>query len=135
MENLPLGRNAIGNKWVIKVKAKQDGSVDRFKDRPVAKGFNPRALVDYFETFSPVVKLIHRCQTEYAYALGRHRSCVPQRIPPRGYLHAPTRRGIGWNTSSHAPPEKHLWTETRLARMAQVFPSNPLMPRTQANDV
>jgi hypothetical protein len=25
MENLPLGRNAIGNKWVFKVKAKSDG--------------------------------------------------------------------------------------------------------------
>jgi hypothetical protein len=38
MENLPLGRNAIGNKWVVfKVKAKPDGSVDRFKVRLVAQ--------------------------------------------------------------------------------------------------
>jgi hypothetical protein len=31
MENLLLGRNAIGNKWIFKVKAKPDGLVDRFK--------------------------------------------------------------------------------------------------------
>jgi hypothetical protein len=31
MENLPLGRNAIGNKWVFKVKAKPHGPVYRFK--------------------------------------------------------------------------------------------------------
>jgi histone deacetylase 1/2 len=38
MENSPLGRNAIGNKWVFKVKAKPDGSVDRFKAQLVAQG-------------------------------------------------------------------------------------------------
>jgi hypothetical protein len=37
MANLPLGRNAIGNKWVFKIKAKPDGSVDRFKARLVAQ--------------------------------------------------------------------------------------------------
>jgi hypothetical protein len=47
MENLPLGRNAIGNKWVFKVKAKPDGSLDRFKARLLAQGFNQRAWIDF----------------------------------------------------------------------------------------
>jgi hypothetical protein len=47
MEILPLGRNAIGNKWVFKVKAKPDGSVDCFKARLVAQGFRQRARVVY----------------------------------------------------------------------------------------
>jgi hypothetical protein len=42
MESLPLGRNAIGNKWVFEVKVKPDGPVDRFKARLVAQGFSQR---------------------------------------------------------------------------------------------
>jgi histone deacetylase 1/2 len=57
MENLPIGRNTIGNKWVFPAKAKPDGSIDRFKARLVAQGFSQRAGVDYEGTFSPVVKL------------------------------------------------------------------------------
>jgi hypothetical protein len=40
METLPLGRDAIGNKWVFKVKVKPDGLVDRLEARLVAQGFN-----------------------------------------------------------------------------------------------
>jgi hypothetical protein len=40
MADLPLGRHAIGNKWVFKVKSNPDGSVNRFKARLVAQGFS-----------------------------------------------------------------------------------------------
>ena len=52
---LPPNRQAIGYKWIFRVKENADGSINKFKARLVAKGFHQIHSFDFHETFSPVV--------------------------------------------------------------------------------
>lgn len=57
---LPID-NVINNKWVFKVKQKEDGMVERLKARLVANGMRQVEGTDYHETFSPIIKLVTIC--------------------------------------------------------------------------
>ena len=46
----------IGCKWIYKIKKKTDGSLDKYKARLMAKSYNQRKGVDFFETFNPFIK-------------------------------------------------------------------------------
>ena len=52
----PNGCQVIGCRWVFSIKRKKDGTVDRFKCLLVAKGCSQKYMVNYYETFAPVVR-------------------------------------------------------------------------------
>lgn len=54
--SLLSNRKAIWCKWVFKNKQNSDGIVNKYKARLVAKGLNQQHVLDFTETFSPVVK-------------------------------------------------------------------------------
>jgi Reverse transcriptase (RNA-dependent DNA polymerase) len=55
--SLPKDKNAIGVKWVYKIKRGANGSINCYKARLVAKGCKQKHDIDYDEVFAPVARL------------------------------------------------------------------------------
>ena len=56
LTELPVGKKALHNKWVYRIKKKHDGR-KRYKARLVVKRFQQKEGNDYTKIFSPVVKM------------------------------------------------------------------------------
>ena len=54
LTDLAKGHKAIDGKWVYKIKVKENGEIDRYKARLVAKRFEQREGCDNEEIFSLV---------------------------------------------------------------------------------
>ena len=55
--DLPPSCKPIGCKWVLRKKLKPVGSIDKFKARLVAKAFKQKADLDFFDTFSLIIRI------------------------------------------------------------------------------
>ena len=58
ISSLPLGKTALGCKWVYKIKYKDDGSIEWYKGRLVVFGNRKKEGVDFNETFAPMAKMV-----------------------------------------------------------------------------
>ncbi|GKC87463.1 putative ribonuclease H-like domain-containing protein [Tanacetum coccineum] len=66
--DLPLGKRAIGTKWVYKNKKDERGNMIRNKARLVAQGYTQEEGIDYDEVFAPIAR-IRAIRLFLAYAL------------------------------------------------------------------
>jgi hypothetical protein len=53
----PNGANLVSCKWVYTIKLNNDGTIDRYKARLVARGFSQVYGEDYTETYAPTVRM------------------------------------------------------------------------------
>lgn len=53
----PPDANVISSRWVFDVKYAENGGIDKFKARLVARGFSQRYGIDYQDTFAPTMRM------------------------------------------------------------------------------
>ena len=56
--NLPSDCKTISCKWVLRKELKVDGLIGKFNARLVAKGFKQKVDLNFFDTFSPITRII-----------------------------------------------------------------------------
>ncbi|EOY10777.1 Cysteine-rich RLK (RECEPTOR-like protein kinase) 8 [Theobroma cacao] len=52
----PVEKNVIGVKWIYRTKLNSDGSINKYKAKPVVKGYAQVYEADYMETYAPIAR-------------------------------------------------------------------------------
>nr|GEU77298.1 retrotransposon-related protein [Tanacetum cinerariifolium] len=55
--DLPSGHKPIGYKWIFKKKLRSNGTIEKYKAHLVAKGYHQKEHQDFFDTYSPVIRI------------------------------------------------------------------------------
>ena len=82
----PKDKIVINGKWVVKVKQNEEGEIDKYKARYVAKGYAQVEGVDFNETFAPTCRP-ETFRTVLAIAASRKVS-IEQMDVKSAYLHS-----------------------------------------------
>ena len=82
--DLPPRHKTIGNKWVLKIKRKADGSIDKYKARLVAKGYTQSEICLY----SPYSS--YCCTFEFGTLPNGCKDCISQWRTRQGNLYGST---------------------------------------------
>ena len=53
-------KSVVSLKWIYKIKHDVDGSIEKYKERFVARGFSQKEGIDYEETFAPTTRYTSR---------------------------------------------------------------------------
>ena len=57
LTDLSSGYKPVGCKWIFKKKIWPDDTVGKYKGRLVAKSFTQQKGIDFFDTYSPIVRI------------------------------------------------------------------------------
>ena len=52
----PSDKSVVTSKWIYKIKHVVDGSIDKYKERFILRGFSQKEDIDYEETFAPTAR-------------------------------------------------------------------------------
>lgn len=55
---LPKGKKVVDFKWVYRIKYNADSSINKYKARLIVKSYNQEFSINYYDSFSPVVKMV-----------------------------------------------------------------------------